>query len=308
MDYGLVSVVVPVYNREGLVPFAIDSILGQTYHNLEVVLINDGSTDNSLAVLRNYEHQFPDKVRVIDQANQGQVKARNVGIRASKGRYIAFLDSDDVWRPEKLELQLPEFGPGVGLVYCGAEFVNNEGACLGFEVVDPDLTGNIYTQLLIKNRMTGGTVVVSREALDQVGLFDEELRAAENWDLWIRVCKQYKAGAVARPLIQYRFHPNNMSKDFDLMLSAKRRIIEKHCDRNSSDKDIARSSAVAEADFYYRVGVHFFSLEEYRQSFVSLWRANMLSPLYEDSLIRMGRCLLGQPGNKLLRSLKARFG
>src|SRR5690554_2314431 len=115
----LVSVIVPVYNRAHLVKETIDSILSQTYKPVEIILINDGSTDNSLSVLKNYERKFPEQVRIIDQENQGQIVARNNGIGIAQGEYIAFLDSDDVWIDDKLERQIPLFETGVGLVYSG---------------------------------------------------------------------------------------------------------------------------------------------------------------------------------------------
>lgn len=304
MSYGLVSVIMPVYNRAMLVPQAIDSVLSQTYNNVEVITINDGSTDSTLAVLRKYEEDWPGKVRVIDQSNQGQVAARNNGIKAATGEYIAFLDSDDLWLPRKLELQLPRFTPEVGLVYSAVEFIDEVGKVTGVERCDPKLEGYIYPQLLVQNRMTGGTVVVRKVVLDEVGLFDPEFKAAENWDLWIRICKKYNAALVNEPLVQYRRHGGNMSGDFELMLSAKKSIMNKHCDRNSDDPAIRKSSALAEANYHYRLGVHHFSDERYREAFKSFWKVNMIEPCYEDSLVRMLRCLAGRRGNDLLRTLK----
>lgn len=304
MSYGLVSVIMPVYNRATLVPQAIDSILSQTYGNVEVMAINDGSTDNSLEVLREYEERWPDKIRVIDQNNQGQVIARNNGIKASRGEYIAFLDSDDRWLPEKLKLQLPRFTPEVGLVYCGVEFIDEAGQVTGVEPCDPELEGNIYPQLLVQNRMTGGTVVIRKDVLDEVGLFDSDFKAAENWDLWIRICRKYNAALVNKPLVQYRRHGGNMSGDFNLMISAKKKIMEKHCNRRSSDPAIRKNSALAEANYHYRLGVHYFSREQYREALKAFWKVSMIEPCYEDSLVRMLRCLAGRSGNNLLRVLK----
>lgn len=304
MDYGLVSVIVPVYNRATLVGQAFDSILAQTYGNLEIIAINDGSTDNSLSVLKEYEQRWPAKFHIIDQPNQGQVAARNNGVQAARGKFIAFLDSDDRWLPKKLEWQLPKFTSDVGLVYCAVEFIDGEGEVVGTEQLDNSLQGNIYSQLLIKNRMTGGTVVVRKNVLEDVGLFDPEFKAAENWDLWIRICKKYYAALVDKPLVQYRVHPDNMSKDFELMLAAKKNIMDKHCDRQSSDSMIAKSSALAEADYFYRLGVHQFSTERYGDALASFWRVNAIEPFYEDSLVRMARCLIGRWGNDLLRTLK----
>jgi glycosyltransferase involved in cell wall biosynthesis len=180
----LVSVIVPVYNRAHLIAETVDSILLQTYPDFEIILINDGSNDNSLSVIKEYQKRFPEKIRVIDQENQGQIVARNNGIKEAQGEYIAFLDSDDIWLKEKLEWQLKLFEAGVGLVYSGTEVIDEKGETLRTEPADAAITGNIYAPLLLKNRMTGGTVVVTAEALNNVGVFSTDFKAAENWDLW----------------------------------------------------------------------------------------------------------------------------
>jgi len=300
----LVSVIVPVYNRAHLVAETVDSILLQTYRHLEIILINDGSSDNSLSVIKEYEKCFPEKVRVIDQKNQGQIVARNKGIKLARGKYIAFLDSDDLWLPDKLEHQIPLFNQGVGLVYGGVELINESGETTGFNPCDPSVQGNIYPQLLVKNRMTGGSVVVLAEALAKVGLFDPEFKAAENWDLWLRICKEYQARLVNKPVVKYRLHQNNMSKDVMLMQDAKRQIMAKHCDKHSSDKLVARYSRLAEADLFYKLGVDCFSREQFGKAIRNFLQVMKISPFYEDTPIRMLRSLLGSNGNRMLRKFK----
>ena len=208
---GLVSVIVPIYNRECLVGKTIDSILNQTYRNVEIIAVNDGSTDGSLEVLKQYSNKHPEKIVVVDQQNAGQVRARNNGILHAHGEYIAFLDSDDTWSPQKLAKQLPLFNDDVGLVYCGIHEVGPDDRISYSVPCEADMRGDIYQQLLIKNRMTGGTVVVSRKALDAVGLFDETFQAAENWDLWIRIARLFSVEYVDEPLLNYLKHPGNKS-------------------------------------------------------------------------------------------------
>jgi glycosyltransferase involved in cell wall biosynthesis len=303
-DHALVSVIVPVYNRGHLVTATVASILGQTYQNIEIILINDGSTDNSLEVIRALQLENPDVIRIINQENRGQTIARNQGIREADGKYIAFLDSDDLWLPDKLEHQIPLFDDGVGLVYGGVAFINERGETTGFDPCDTSVQGHIYPQLLVKNRMTGGSVVVLSEALAKVGFFDPEFKAAENWDLWLRICKEYQARLVNKPVVQYRLHQNNMSKDVILMQDAKRQIMAKHCDRHSSDKLIARYSRLAEADLFYKVGVDCFSQEQFGKAIRNFLQVMIISPFYEDTLVRLLRSLLGSKGNNMLRKLK----
>lgn len=304
---GLVSVIVPVYNRESLVSETIDSILSQTYKNFEVILINDGSSDDSLSVLVAYERRFPEKIRVIDQSNQGQIIARNNGIKVAQGDYIAFLDSDDLWKKDKLERQIPLFNKGVGLVYAGTEIINEKGETIRAEPADETLSGNIYPQLLVKNRMTGGTVVVTSESLRRVGVFSTDFKAAENWDLWLRICKEYLAEVVAEPLIEYRIHSNNMSSDTQLMLDAKMKIIEKHCDLKSRDPLIYRFSKLAYADYFYRIGLDHFANERYLKASKAFFTTMQYSFTYMDARERLIRSLAGPYLNRMLRAIKQRM-
>lgn len=301
---GLVSVIVPVYDRAHLVAETIESILIQTYQPVEIILINDGSKDDTLSVLREYKRRFPSQIRVIDQPNQGQIIAKNNGIKIARGNYIAFLDSDDLWMEDKLERQIPFFEPGVGLVYSGTEIIDEEGQTLRVDLADETISGNIYPQLLVKNRMTGGTVVVTAESLNQVGLFSSDFKAAENWDLWLRICKAYSARVVRDPLVKYRIHSQNMSGDGQLMLRAKLQIIQKHCDLHSKDAVVAHYSRLAHADYHYRAGLNFFAAAQYplaRNAFISVLG---FSFFYEDTWLRLFRSFLGAPGNRLLRVLK----
>jgi len=303
-DPALVSVIVPVYNRAHLVTETVASILEQTYRNIEIILINDGSTDDSLNVIQALQQEYPDVIRIVDQENQGQTIARNRGIKQARGQYIAFLDSDDLWVPDKLEQQIPLFDEGVGLVYGGVEFINECGETTGFDLCDSSVQGKIYPQLLVKNRMTGGSVVVLRAALERVGVFDPEFKAAENWDLWLRICKEYQARLVNKAVVKYRLHQNNMSKDTLLMQDAKRQIMAKHCDKHSSDKLIARYSRLAEADLFYKLGVYCFSREQFGEAIRNFLRVIRISPFYEDTSVRLLRSLLGSQGNRMLRKFK----
>lgn len=304
MEQGLVSVIVPVYNRAHYVGATIDSILEQTYSNIEIVLVNDGSTDNSLEVLNEYQKQEPAKIVIIDQKNQGQVASRNNAIRQAKGKFIAFLDSDDLWKPEKLALQIPLFGGNVGLVYSGIDNIDEHGKIVSTELCNESIVGNILPQLLIRNRMTGGTVVVTKKALDEVGLFDEAFNAAENWDLWIRVCLKYQAALVNKALVQYRVHPGNMSKDRTLMLAAKEDIVKKHCSNKPENAELEKHYNRAKADLAYWKGVYHFSEMNYPLARQYFYQAHKLIPFYEDSLMRVIRSFLGKSGNKLIATIK----
>ena len=300
----LVSVIVPVYNREQMVRKTLDSILCQSYSHLEIVAVNDGSSDGSLSVLCEYERNFPGKILVIDQPNAGQVRARNNGISAAHGAYIAFLDSDDTWEPEKLSLQMPLFKGNVALVYCGINEVDSDGMTTSTVHPEPGMRGDIYRQLLIRNRMTGGSVVVARRAIDAVGCFDESFRAAENWDLWIRIAKEYGVDYVDKPLVNYLKHSGNMSQDNNRMSDGSWAILQKHLPALPKDQKLVGSYKEAYAFYYYGLGVHYFGKKDYgrtREMFFKCWK---FIPNYRDSLIRVFRSYLGVRINHFLSYIK----
>lgn len=301
----LVSVIVPVFNRAHLVGKTLDSILNQTYPFVEVIAVNDGSTDGSQAVLEEFAVKFPDRVVVINQANTGQVRARNNGITRARGQFIAFLDSDDTWEEEKLALQIPLFRDQVGLVYCAIYEVDASGKVTNTVLCEPEMQGSIYGKLLIRNRMTGGSVVVTREALDRVGMFDESFKAAENWDLWIRIAQKYQVAFVNQPLVRYLRHSGNMSQDTKHMSEATWAILQKHLpSRAAVSRELRNIYDMAYAQYYYTLGVCAVSNRQYclaRKLFCQSWRYRFL---YKDSLLRILRTFLGTKVNTMLANIK----
>lgn len=301
---GLVSVIVPVYNREKIVGKTLGSIVAQSYPSVETIVVNDGSTDGTQSVLEAYKERYPGKVVAIDQANAGQVRARNRGIAESRGEFIAFLDSDDTWDEEKLSLQMPLFRGNVGLVYCGIHEVDTNGGIVATVLPEPGLRGDIYRHLLVRNRMTGGSVVVTRKALEEVGLFDESFRAAENWDLWIRISRRFAVDFVDKPLVSYLKHPGNMSRDGERMSHASWSILQKHLPSAPSDPNLKKTYLQAYANYYYQRGVQSFgeyNFAEARRMFIKSWKYR---PLYRDSSGRVIRTLLGKQTNLLLAKMK----
>lgn len=303
-NHKIVSVIVPVYNRAHYVAETIESILAQTYKNIELILINDGSTDSSLIVLQEYQRRHPDKVVIVDQENQGQIAARNNGIKKAKGEFIAFLDSDDLWYPEKLELQLPYLKNDVALVYSAIENIDQNGTVLNQEYCDESLVSDMYAALLVQNRMTGGSVVVTKRALDDVGLFDPEFKAAENWDLWLRICRKYRAALVNKVLVKYRIHPGNMSANHQLMLEAKEKILHKHGSPEPKDLLLLKALTLAKADLAYRYGLYYASTGDYVKARQSFRSSQCFAPGYKDVKQRILRTYFGKSGNALLAALK----
>lgn len=200
----LVSVVIPTHNRVDLLPRAIESVLKQTYDNFEIIVVSDGSTDNTEEVVKKYADN-DSRVKYIGYmpARGGNV-ARNIGIEASQGEYVAFLDDDDEWLSEKLSKQvgLLEKDDNVGMVYTGVHiiYVNEKVEYNSMSKV----FGDLKRRILIDNCIgTTSTVVLRKSILEKSGMFDVELKALQDYDLWIRIAQYSKVDVVPEPMINY---------------------------------------------------------------------------------------------------------
>lgn len=214
MSAPLVSVVIPNHNYAGYLGAAIDSALAQSYSNVEVIVVDDGSTDGSEAVARRYGQ----RVRWIAQPRQGVSAARNRGIAASRGELVAFLDADDLWRPEKLARQVEQLRtPAVGVVGCGLAFISPAGDALGESV--SGASGRVLEDIALLRWPGapgfGSTALVRKACFDRVGLFDTELSTAADWDLWRRIACHYEMGMVREPLALYRVHRSSMHRNLE---------------------------------------------------------------------------------------------
>jgi len=223
----LVSVIIPCYNAEAYIAEAIDSALSQTYPHDEVIVVDDASTDNSLRIIRAYEP----RIRVVaNNRNMERAWSRNRGISEAKGEFIAFLDADDVWQPNKLLLQMAALAEhqDAGLCSCGFWSNPQEPCVFGNKSIE----GRGTRLLLRSNRLGLSTVVVRRDALDAVGLFDHQTCPCEDYDLWLRLSLVTRFVCVPDPLVYYRLHEGQSSADNLRMEEAvffmKRRFVLRH--------------------------------------------------------------------------------
>ena len=227
----LVSVIIPCYNQGRFLAEAIESALGQTYPNVEVIVVNDGSTDDTAEVAANYKEQ----IIYLEQDNKGLPAARNAGIKIASGDFIATLDSDDTWMPHKLEMQMPLFHDhSVALVGSAYHSFNSETSqIIRTFHVQAEAT---YHDFMEANRIGVLTAVFPRHICEQVGLFDECLNACEDWDLWIRITVHHMCRNINIPLAKYRIHSSNMSYDDERMLQARLKVLWKnrHAHQNCS--------------------------------------------------------------------------
>ena len=218
-----VSVIIPTYNCAAMLRQALESVRRQTVQELEVIVVDDGSTDQTPEVIR----EFGSWVTYLRQENQGVAAARNTGIRLSSAPYIALLDSDDLWLPNKLERQLAflRSHPQVGLVYTRmwSYSVSNPAK----RRLDPQKVAQTFKQLLNgPNTVTSSTVVIRRECLDTVGLFNPQLRAVEDHELWLRIVRRFPIAFMDEVTAEYRRHDNSINADHPLLYEGYRRYFE----------------------------------------------------------------------------------
>lgn len=196
-----ISVVIPTYNYGHYLPTAIASVREQKWPDLEIIVVDDGSTDETPRVM---EELAGDDLRYLRQPNAGAAAARNLGIRESNGEWIAFLDADDFWMPDKLAIQMGELQkhPTASFSYADVRerFVDGTESNLECEPVRKSL----ILKLLTGNAFSTPTVIVRRQCFQEVGLFDEKLRTGEDWDMWLRLAAHFECIYVARPLALVR--------------------------------------------------------------------------------------------------------
>jgi glycosyltransferase involved in cell wall biosynthesis len=238
-----VSVILPAYNRAGLIRNAIDSVLRQTFSDFELLVIDDGSTDGTLAETRAV---IDPRVRCLPIGrNRGVSAARNAGLAAARGEWVAFQDSDDEWLPTKLEKQMARLGAQESTfvaAYCGMAIVGCESHGAGrttlHYIPDADVAlveGDVLPILLRTSSVSTQTLVARREALERIGGFDEELRALVDWDCVLRLARLGPFAFVDEPLVLQRFSDNSITRDVARRAVARSQIIEKHRDLLSSD-------------------------------------------------------------------------
>ena len=292
-DNTIISVVVPAYNVGWCVRRALDSVLSQSYRQFELIVVNDGSTDDTGSVLDSYGNS----IRVITQENAGMSNARNTGIRAASGAYIAFLDADDWWLPTKLEQQwrLMQNRPEIGFCSTSARVEDPQGNLLN--IWKCCSKGNLLETLFIhKASIAGGcsAVMAKKTLLDKVGLFDEELKGFEDPDLWIRFAAASEYACIDEPLAVILRREKSVSTNLDAMRdSAVKSIIKNRdlLDRRLRGAFWRNALAGVYADYakgYYRAGRKSAAL-------MDILRIVYLAPLHR------GRFCLGMLKDMLLR-------
>src|SRR3989338_3939839 len=240
----LVSVIIPLHNNEPqFIRAAVESALGQTYQLIEVIVVDDGSTRDMTWVERAYQG----RIRYLQKPNGGPASARNAGLDVARGKYIAFLDADDVWEPTKLREQVPvlQRAPTVGLVYTAVLDIDQQGRILtGVSRPAVRPSGRLADALFLKNAVSTSTALARRACFERVGRFDEarELISVEDYDMWLRIAEQYEVVCIDQPLTRYRTHAGGISRQIARPYDGQALVVAKAIQRRPGPGDAGRVS------------------------------------------------------------------
>jgi len=210
MNEVLVSVVIPAFNSERYIAECIDSVLNQTYQNIEIIIIDDGSTDNTVNIISKYKS---DKIKLFNQKNSGPGAARNYGVKQASGMWVAFIDADDIWLPDKILKQLNHCSKHVwshtDLFFHG----NTYPKYTKTTELTSKHSGFILKHLLVENSIGTSSVLLNKEIFLEFGGFNTDLRALQDWDLWLRIAEKYEICYLDEPLVYYRVHSDSTSRN-----------------------------------------------------------------------------------------------
>ena len=212
-----ISVILPAYNATAFLPRCLASVFAQTLPPQEIIVIDDGSTDGTAEMA----HALG--ARVITRSNGGLSAARNTGLQHACGEWVALLDADDTWAPDKLQLQASAITPGAVLVYTGIEVLDDHGLCAHRPAYD---AARVITMLRYRNPITPSSVLLKRSTVLSIGGFRQDIRACEDWELWFRLETLGDLVCVSRPLTNYYVHPMSLSANPERMLRALERILD----------------------------------------------------------------------------------
>jgi glycosyltransferase involved in cell wall biosynthesis len=295
-----VSVIIPTYNRAQFLAGAVQSVLTQSFKDLEIIVVDDGGSDAAEAVVKG----FPDApIRYLRHARrQGGAAARNTGIQESSGEYVAFLDDDDEWYPEKLARQMHTIlasPPEVGGVYTGYFIVDRADGKIHSQMV-PTERGDIHSQLLARNCIgSTSSMLLRRSCFDKVGMFDERLQSFQDYDLWIRLARRYQFEFVREPLLKYFVHGEKIWTNSEALTAGLDLMLKKY--------GYAPAFRRKCSGYYLSLGVQYCDNSRFHAGRRALLRAVRLSPFAMKTYYYLGLALLGAAVFRGAQRAKARL-
>jgi glycosyltransferase involved in cell wall biosynthesis len=294
-----VSVIIPTYNRAAFIAGAVKSVLAQSLRDLEIIVVDDAGTDDTAAVIENFHD--PKIVYLRHDRQRGGAAARNTGILHSTGEYVAFLDDDDEWYPEKLARQMDVMLAGsaeLGGVYTGYFIVDRSDGKIRGQIV-PSHRGDISSALLAGNCIGGTSSVLLRRACFEIGLFDERLPSFQDYDLWLRIARKFHFDFIREPMLKYFVHPNKIWTNSEALLQGLELMLRKH----GHSATFRRKCSV----YYLSLGVQFCERNRLGAGRGALVSAARLNPLAIGPYVYFGLSLLGGEGFRRARKAKARL-
>ncbi|MEA3335280.1 MAG: glycosyltransferase [Chloroflexota bacterium] len=277
-----VSAIVVTFNRADYLPEALDSIFSQEMPPLEVIVVDDGSVDDTKEVVGSYG----DRILYVWQENQGVSAARNRGLSVAQGDLIAWLDSDDAWQPAFLStlVQRIERDPGVDGAYSGRVYIDSEGKALSQSVrVEPDEA--LYASLIEDNFLTTSSLIVKRSCYESAGPFDRQFRIGEDYDMWLRFARRHRIVGMPEPLVRYRVHSGNTVADADKYKYYRLALTGKQFGELGSDRDQWTEEARLAHGFSFRsVAFNYFQAGQMDEGWYYLQQA---ISIYPDILERL---------------------
>lgn len=278
-----VSIILPTYNRAYLIGRAIQSILNQTYQDFEIIIIDDGSKDDTEKIIRGFKEK-DNRIKYISfDANKGAAAARNAGIKMSKGEYITFQDSDDEWVIDKLEKQMKviETSSENIVVYCGFWRIDGDE-----KIYIPDINilnreGNINKELLKGNFVDTPSILLPKKNLEKVGMFDENLSRLQDWDLAIRLSKYYNFKLIDEPLYISYVLSDSISANYEALIIAMQIILAKYQDEIYKDHKIIKAWSIK----FNSIAKYLLNNNDIKKAKQLYWRAIKLYPFWRGNYI-----------------------
>jgi glycosyltransferase involved in cell wall biosynthesis len=301
-----VSVIIPTYNRARFLRSAIASVLNQTFQDFEIIIVDDGSNDNTHSLVREFNDERIKYVR--HEANGGEGKARNTGVVNSSAEYIAFLDDDDEWLPDKLQRQLnllQAADSSVGGVYTGYVAIDVVDSRT-VRICTPEKQGNVYEDLFAGNLIGGpSTVMLRMECFRKLGLFDETIPWGLDHDMWIRIAENYTFACIKEPLVRYYYHEDQMSNFTELRIKGKEAFLRKYAAYFSEHPKLHNCHLL-------EIGRLYSDREEYKKSRKMFRRAIKIYPYgldgYRNMLKGLSLLIFGERNYLRIKQVKSILG
>ncbi len=280
-----ISIVIPVYNGSKYLQEAIDSALGQTYKNIEVIIVNDGSTDGGQT--EKIVKSYGDKTRYFCKENGGVASALNIGIKEMTGEYFSWLSHDDVYYPNKIEVQVKYLNQEIHkdkiILYSNYDFIDHNSQFISHKIFAPVEPYKFRYALITINHIHGCTTLIPKECFNKTGLFDEKLRTSQDYDMWFRLSNRYKFKHIPEILIKSREHKDQGSKSISYFLEECSKIHIDFLDKLSVEELLHMTDETSITSLYLKIGLNIEKLGYYKASFYSFELAQKY--LFKDNFI-----------------------